>query len=808
MISLILGVALQSIAPTQLPLFSVDTTVAAYSAPAPAGRPVPVRSDTLVFNALTGATTVPMSRPIDGEVVVDGHLNEPVWRSARILTGFSLYSPADGRPAPDSTEVLVWYSNAAIHFGIRAFEPHGAVRATLADRDRVNNDDNVEIHIDTFEERRRAFVFIVNPLGVQADGTKNEGGGFTPGSNVSPGQNDLNPDFQWQSRGRVTDGGYEVEIRIPFSSLRFQTAREQRWGLQIKRNVQHSGYEETWTPALRGSASFIAQQGYLTGLTDMHHGVDLQVNPELTNTVRGATCCQPGNESWKYENKPRVGGNIRAGIGSNLVVVGTIRPDFSQVEADATQVAADTRFALFYAERRPFFVEGSDQFNVPNTLVYTRRIVQPEAALKMNVRRGRTNFALLSAVDASSTADKNDRPLADVIRITRDFREQSTAGFVYSDRISKNRENRMMGADMRLLFGRMYYAQFQYAGSQSNTNGVRSSGALWEAVVDRTGRGWGFHYNLTGIQPGFRTDNGFVARTGFVQPNAANRITLFGKPGALFERNMMFVSTSGLWQYGDFFAGKSMLEGRVSVSNSLTLRKGWSISVNPAMATYAFRPETFAHLATDNGTAAPDAFVPTPRLNTFTGTMSVSTPQYRRGSASAGVTSAKDVDFAETSRVRRTAFTGSLDLRPNERLRINATYASNEFVRTIDGFSSFSTRIPRVKLEYQVTRPFFVRLVSQYEANRREALTDYRTGLPLLVKRQDGTYAPSSRTLSNVLRADLLFSYRPRPGTVLFAGYGNTMTEPEALGFDRLRRVNDGFFLKASWVFTRSLLTP
>ena len=113
-------------------------------------------------------------------VVIDGKLDEPVWQRAALLTGFSLYQPVDQRPSPDSTEVLVWYTPQAIYFGIRAFEPHGSVRATLADRDRVSNDDNVEIHLDTFREGRRAFIFIVNPLGVQADGTKSEGGGFIP----------------------------------------------------------------------------------------------------------------------------------------------------------------------------------------------------------------------------------------------------------------------------------------------------------------------------------------------------------------------------------------------------------------------------------------------------------------------------------------------------------------------------------------------------------------------------------------------------------------------------------------------------
>lgn len=763
--------------------------------------PVPT-VDSLVFHARDGGTSVPMSRPLDETIVIDGLLDEPVWAGARRLTGFSMYTPVDGRAAPDSTEVLIWYSRSAIHFGVRAFEPHGAVRATLADRDRVNNDDNIELHLDTFEERRRAFVFIVNPLGIQGDGTKNEAGGFIPGSNVSPGQNDLSADFQWQSRGHVTDFGYVVEIRIPFSSLRYPVGGAQRWGLQVIRKVQHSGYEQTWTPVRRGAASFIAQEGWLTGLTDMQHGVDVTLNPEMTSTIAGNPCCAPGNADWRYTSRPRFGGNVRAGLGSNVVVVGTIRPDFSQVEADATQVAADPRFALFYPERRPFFVEGSDQFNVPNTLVYTRRIVQPDAALKVNARQGRTNLALLSALDVATTpAGGTDRPLVDVLRVTRDFGTQSTAGLVYSDRIAKGNTNRVLGADVKALFGGMYYAQLQFAGSQSRTAGRSRTGALWEAVVDRTGRAWGFHYNLLGIRPDFRADNGFVARTGFVQPNAANRFTLFGRPGARIERYMVFVSATGLWRYRDFFDAKSLLEGRVNMSNTFTLRGGWSVSLSPTIATYAFDPAAFSTLATENGTATPDPFVPGPRLTTTTGALSVSTPQFRRFAASASATSAQDVDFSETSRIRRMAYSGSLDLRPNERIRVNATYASNEWIRRTNGQSSYSQRIPRLKIEYQLARPLFVRVISQYEANRREALVDYRTGLPLLVRGSDGRYSTSTARSSNLLRADWLFSYRPRPGTVLFAGYGNSMTEPAALGFDRLRRVSDGFFLKASWLF-------
>ena len=178
-----------------LPLLSAFQ-IAAAQAIGPAG----------VYNGRLGQTSVALPR-IDTTVVVDGRLDEPVWARAAILNGFSLYAPADGRPAPDSTEVRVWYSPDAIYFGIRAYADPGTIAATLADRDRIGSDDNVEIHLDTFHERNRAFVFIVNPLGIQADGMKSEGGGFIPGSNVGPGQNDLSADFLWESRGRLTAWG-------------------------------------------------------------------------------------------------------------------------------------------------------------------------------------------------------------------------------------------------------------------------------------------------------------------------------------------------------------------------------------------------------------------------------------------------------------------------------------------------------------------------------------------------------------------------------------------------------------------------
>lgn len=794
-------------------MFAVLSLLALLQSPTTLEQAQPRRGgERAVYNGRANATSVraPKLETRQGDVVIDGSLDEPVWRDAALLTGFSLYAPIDQRPAPDSTEVLVWYSGSAMYFGIRAFEPHGGdagVHATLADRDRVSGDDNVELHLDTFLDRRRAFVFIVNPLGVQADGMKSEGGGFIPGSNVMPGQNDLSADFLWQSKGRVTPWGFEVEIRIPFRSLRYAARDVQDWGLQIQRNVQHSGYQETWTPARKASASYIGQEGRLAGLTDMHHGEVLELNPELTSTTAGARRAPAGGVpgEWGYVRTDALGGNVRWGMTSNFVLNGTIKPDFSQVEADATQIATDLRFALFYPEKRPFFVEGSDQFNVPNTLVYTRQIVHPTAAAKVTGKVGGTDLALLSAVDdqqISRTPGTN--PVATILRVRRDFAGQSTAGVLVSDREEGAAAyNRLAGGDLRLVFGRLYFAQLQLVQSTTLLDGTVHTGPMWEAVLDRTGRAFGFHYNVIGIHQNFSAWNGFVPRTGYVQPSLANRFTIYGRPGALFERYNVFVSTSGLWLYDDFFKGKSLLEDKISASNEFLLHGGWSLNLNPTLASFAFDPRQYASLVVP-GTQPFQytPFVPSPRITTLVVGARVNTPIYQQFDASVSTSTGSDVDFTETSRVHRLDAGASFNWRPTDKLRVNGSYVSSMLTRRADDRVTTRIRIPRVKLEYQLARPVFVRFVGQYATTTGDTLVrDPRTSLPLFTPGGSAGFQNVLRTPVTAFRVDWLFSYRPTPGTVFFAGYGSSLTEDDPLAFSKLRRVNDGFFVKASYLF-------
>src|SRR6059036_4069625 len=298
----------------------------------------------------------------EADAVIDGDLSDSVWAGAARLTGFSQYAPNDDVPAADSTQVLVWYSATAIYFGIRAFERHGRPTMTLANRDQIFDDDNVQILLGTFHDGKQALMFAVNPLGVQGDGSLIEGAnvtasGFIGGAVVGREQPNLSPDFVYQSRGHLTDWGYEVEVRIPFKSLRYQSADPQSWGLQVVRVVQHSGYEDTWTPVFRASASFLIKSGRLTGLTALKRGLVVDLTPEFTSKVNGT----PASAGYDYRGTPELGGNLRWGITQNLGLAATAHPDFSQVEADVGQVTVNERFALFYPEKRPFFLEGLEQ---------------------------------------------------------------------------------------------------------------------------------------------------------------------------------------------------------------------------------------------------------------------------------------------------------------------------------------------------------------------------------------------------------------------------------------------------------------
>jgi hypothetical protein len=746
----------------------------------------------------------------EADIAVDGRLDEPAWRSAAVLTGFTTFNPVDGRPALDATEVRVWYSATAIHFGIRAWAPSGTVRATLADRDRIASDDHVQILLDTFDDRRRAFLFAVNPLGVQLDGMRSEsGGGGGPGqSRAAVTQSDISQDFIWQSKGQLLEDGYTVELRVPFKSLRFQRGDVQDWGIQIVRQTQRTGYQDTWAPASRGNASFLVQRGRLQGLTDLRRGLVLDMTPVATTLTNGVppVAPTPGDAgSWRYATRAQWGGDARWGVTPNLTANATINPDFSQVETDVGQIPGDIRFAINFPELRPFFVEGSEQLDTPNQLVYTRNVVRPTGAAKLTGKVSRGDLGVLTAVDdAGASAGGRQRPRFTFARYRRDLGLQSNAAITLTDRSEGAVWNRVVAADARAFFRRIYTwnAQVGWSATRDASGDVRAA-PLWETNLGRTGRNYGFRYEVTGIAPAFETRSGFVPRTDFVRLNTTNRTTWFGKKGRAVEQWSNYFQANALWTYGGAFAGATPLETRAGVNSIASLRGGWSVTLNPLLETYAFDPARYAALRVERRTAdGVDTvpFTPGARVSTLGTSLRVATPQYRRWAGSLRVQGGRDVDFLEAQPARRLDVDAQVDLRPTGQLRVTGLLRRSTSDRADDGPRLLATTIPRLRAEYQLNRAVFVRFVGQYEARARDTLRDWRTGDVLLTERNDGIVRLDA-TRSNRLRVDWLFSFLPSPGRVVYVGYGSSLEEDTAFRLRQVRRTADGMFVKASWLW-------
>ncbi|NUQ20415.1 MAG: carbohydrate binding family 9 domain-containing protein [Gemmatimonadaceae bacterium] len=757
-------------------------------------------AQSLVYDGSAHQTMVAIPR-LDADIRVDGNLDEEAWSRAARLTGFTEYRPVDSRPAEDSTEVRVFYTATAIHFGIRAWESHGnVVRATLADRDNIAADDRVQILLDTYDDNRRALLFAVNPLGVQQDGVQSEG--FDPSQSAGgrfDGIVDISPDFNFESRGHVTPLGYEVEIRIPFKSLRYQSADPQRWGLQITRVTQHSGHEDTWAPAVRANASFLVQSGRLVGLTGLHRGTVVDIDPEFTSSVAGSQ----GPDSWRYANpNARLGGNVRWGITPNYTLNATVRPDFSQVEADVSQVTVNERFALFFPEKRPFFLEGLEQYDTPNRLIYTRQIRAPAGGVKLTGKSGGTAIAYLGAADDRLYSYDGDHvPVFNLLRIRRDLGTSSTLGIVHTDRVEGSDYNRVSGGDMRVVWRKIWYSQAQFAESWTRDPAGARNGELWDVtLVDRTGRNYGNHFELEGIAPDFMTLSGFVPRTGVVSGRFANRFTVYGAPGSRLEQISTFLVASPVWLYGEF-PRSATFEGSYTENFQATLRGGWALRAAVSDGEQRFDERSYAGYRVNRGTDTVAFARPRGQYGLWTGSVGASTPN-RALTLSVDLTAGAGVIFAEAAEGRGRGATLAASWHPNASLRIESSLVHQRITRARDG-SRFSTAtIPRIKTEYQLTRAIFLRYVGQYVAQDRTALVDAATGFPLLASSY-GTarFGPSSALLVNDFRNDFLFSYKPTPGTVFFVGYGASLTEPEAFTFrtGELHRVSDGFFLKASY---------
>lgn len=735
------------------------------------------------------------------DIAVDGFLTEDVWNDAAIFSQFWQFLPVDGRLAQDSTHVLVWYSPTAIHFGIRAWEEHTEeIRATLADRDKISGDDYVHIVLDTYNDKRQAFVIGVNPLGQQSDGILSD---RTGGSGSGPYNIDSSPDFVYESKGRLTDYGYDVEIRLPFKSIRYQGSYTQDWGFNVIRRIQHSGYTSTWTPSKLDNASFMSQNGSITNLTDLRRGLVLDINPEFTG---GASRPAGADASFKEDFTDPLGLNVRWGISSNLTLNGTLNPDFSQVEADVAQIEFDPRRQVFFPEKRPFFLDGIEMFSSPTNLVYTRRIANPLSAAKVTGKTGSTNVAFLSAVDNKELHLSDlDARYFNAVRVRRDLSGQNTIGLVYTDKVDGNHWNRVAAVDGRMTFSDIYSVTWQTGMSFTADEGSTISAPMWNMSALASGRKWGGSFSSTGFHTDFNSESGFIQRTGVVHMNMSPTRRWFGAEGRFVESYSLGISLDGTWDYDRFTNGNGPNDRKIHFNSNYNFRGGWSGLTSVFYESFLMPTGLYDNYVLENP-AQPGTYIGyegVDRLINLGFWSRLATPRLNNFSASLFVVAGLDDNFYEWARADIYFYTLTLNYHPTDQLRVNLLYNYQHYIRHSDKSTVALRRVPRLKVEYQLSPSLFVRLVGQYNSMFVDELRDdSRTDQPILIRnRSTGELSPTSKRRTNNLSVDWLLSYRPTPGTVLFLGYGNSSREPDTFRFRDLQRLNDGLFFKLSYLF-------
>ncbi|MDX1631117.1 MAG: DUF5916 domain-containing protein, partial [Thermoanaerobaculia bacterium] len=460
-----------------------------------------------------------------GEIEIDGRLEDPGWRSATKDTLDYEYVPGENVQPPVETTVLLTYDDDHVYVAFRARDPEpDRIRAHLMDRDEIHTlvqDDHVVLMFDTFDDDRRAYQFRVNPLGVQADAFNSEIGGGE----------DWSFDLIWDSAGRITDEGYVVEIAVPLNQLRFPAADgELSWGIRFGRSWPRSvRHRMANHPVDRDESCVICQFPTVVGFAGIQPGRNLEVTPTLTASRTDERRELPGGDLEEGPEEVEPGITGRWGITPSITLHGTLNPDFSQVEADVAQLNVNERFALFFPEKRPFFLEGSDFFDTPISAVFTRTIVDPAWGLKLTGKQERDSGGLLVAEDdvnslvlpsnqGSGFAFLEDDVLATIARYRRDVGTGSSLGLLYAGREGTGYHNRVGGLDGFLRFSDSDTLRFQYLRSDTRYPAELGLGDDFltddgiEAWYNHSTRSWFWVVGYKDLGPDFRADSGFEPR--------------------------------------------------------------------------------------------------------------------------------------------------------------------------------------------------------------------------------------------------------------------------------------------------------
>ncbi len=670
-------------------------------------------------------------------------------RMAKVEGPFLQRIPVDDAPSTERTDVYLAYDAANLYAAFVAFDDEpGKIRANLSRRENIFGDDIVQIMVDTFRDRRRAYSFICNPFGVQFDAIWTEGQDF-----------DASFDTVWASEGRVTDRGYVVLMTIPFKSLRFPLASEQTWGLLFNRDIPRKNEETFWPRYSQKIDGRLNQMGTLTGLRDISPGRNLLFIPYgaarwfRTDEADGAGAAVAGPD----HTEGRAGLDTKAVFNDGIVLDATINPDFSQVESDEPQVTVNQRFEVFFPEKRPFFLENAGYFQTPIDLVFTRRIADPRLGARVTGKAGPWALGALLVDDrgpgeiaAPGTPERGERASYGVVRVNRDVAAQSTVGALVSDRELAGGFNRVGSVDARVKWSERWTSLFQAATSRTRTpDAIETEGNAYYAQADRAGESLKATFRYQDVSPGFVAENGYVPRRDFREVYEDVRYVLRPGRGDLISYTP---ELSGL--YNRDYTGLR-LDARLRPEIGFEWAGQTYLFVAGTFGRTRLRPADFPALSVDRDYAV------------LADEVEFETQRWKRLSLTGSASIGHDVNYvppAGTAPYPADTFYASAGatMLPSPRVRVDVALLFTRLTEQGSGDPMFTNSIARLRAGLQFTRRASLRLIVRFD-------------------RTDADPSKTSLTTARNLNGDVLFTYQVNPWTAVYAGYNSNLARPPFL---------------------------
>jgi hypothetical protein len=684
---------------------------------------------------------------IDRPPVIDGVLDDEAWRGAPSETGFKTWSPDFGKDMRERTVVYYAYDRESLYFAYRCYDSEPArIKASVAARDTIIRDDWVCLNLDTFDDQQSLYAFYVNPLGIQAD------------SRFEGGQEDYTVDVVWDSAGRIDAEGYTIEVRIPFKSIRYRNREPVEMGIIFERRISRLSEGGTYPPLdpIQGP-NFLTQTRALR-FTGVAHYTLLELLPAMTYgqdrlATNGALAAQRAESSLSLTGK--------LGLTSQLVLDGTVNPDFSQVESDVGQVDFNVRYAPYYPEKRPFFLEGREKYAIAasqagdplEAAIHTRTIMNPSLGFKLNGKVApRDTIAAIYALDELPDGSPADRARFTIVRYKHALSEDGYLGAFWTGRSESPRTNSVAGTDGQIRLTPSSFIAFH--GFLSRTRP--------DAGTDVSdGHALGFQYGYQtrdlvvdlaaqDVSEDFATDVGYLTRTGVTRFKAGVLPMIYPGSKVILRIDPLFHSI----QTRDKPSG--LMETFNSFDLRLILPRNTTLSLGGRYATEIYLGERFGR----SGVKASGSSQLSKQLSL---TLSFLYGEKIRYVAAPYQGRGYDASFVAT-------------YLPSEKLHLEFRWTASDFRRTADGVREYDYSIVRGLAAYQLNKYLFVRIIAEHNSFRGRLTTD------------------------------ALASFTYIPGTVIHIGYGSLYEKLEWRDgrydpADRFLETKRGFFFKASYLW-------